>query len=92
MKNVLLLAAFAVGATGFGGEVSDFERGFLEGKASCQTDAPPTSGVVCTVPETKFFGSRVQTGRTKAEALLKVEANVLSAAYSEGKPPVCITF
>lgn len=87
MKMSLVVTMFLASVSVFGAELSEFERGFLEGKATCHDSAAPASGYNCLVQSSAYYVAA--NGRTKAEALLKIDPKALAAAYQEGKPPSC---
>jgi len=92
MKVKLLVGLFlAMSVSAFGvEEMSEFERGFIAGKNSCESSPAPTAGVNCRVTS-NTYATVATSGRTKAEALLKVDPKYLAEAYANGNVS-CIPF
>lgn len=68
--------------------ISEFERGYAEGQKSC---VPPTTVYYCQKPAVRVYSATEATGRTKAEAILKLGNYGIAAMIAEGKTIKCVS-
>lgn len=87
MKTIMLFALTTLSLSAFSASESDFERGFKEGKASCQN---VKEAWICNANSKSFCNGDAGSGATRAAALLNIRPHCLNKAISEGVEPTCI--
>ena len=90
MKKLLIVLLTLSSLSAFSFEDSEFERGYVAGKATCDA---ASEAWMCSFPKTYCMqsGSNFKaTGRSRAEAILKIDQACIEYANSILQKPNCV--
>lgn len=89
MKKIICMIGFLAACSSFAQDLSDFERGYNEGKESCEE---AKEAWICSLPrnESRCYGSHaVGSGKSRAEALLKITESCMNESLANNLKPTC---